>query len=128
MIILKAKGIELEKEKPNTSEDFFNRSTVIYNENGKEKELNVLYVRFFDEQASEISSFKESPIITVDQKEIYFKDIVALVCLLQNPGNKEKKRIYINELKELEAVFTDVNSEQIKAIMRDLMTQGKSQL
>ncbi|MFV8829376.1 hypothetical protein [Alkalihalobacterium sp. APHAB7] len=128
MIILKAEGIELEKEKPNTSEDFFNRSTVTYTDNGQEKELNVLYVRFFDEQSSEISPFKEDPILATNQREITFKDIVALVCLLQNPGNKEKKRVYINELKEMESLFRDVDPEQIKGIMNNLVTQGKSQL
>ncbi|MDE5412025.1 hypothetical protein [Alkalihalobacterium chitinilyticum] len=128
MIIIKAEGIELEKEKPNTSEDFFNRSTVTYTDNGQEKELNVLYVRFFDEKSSEISPFKENPILATNQREVTFKDIVALVCLLQNPGNKEKKRIYINELKEMEALFRDVDPEQIKGIMNNLVTQGKSQL
>ncbi|WP_209122507.1 hypothetical protein [Alkalihalobacillus sp. BA299] len=128
MIIIKAEGIELEKEKPNTSEDFFNRSTVIYTDNGKEKELNVLYVRFFDEKSSEISPFAENPIMTIDQKEVSFKDIVALVCLLQNPGNKEKKRIYINELKELETIFRKVDIEKVKKIMTELITQGKSRL
>ncbi|MEB1808725.1 MAG: hypothetical protein LPK26_15795 [Bacillaceae bacterium] len=128
MIILKAEGIELEKEKPNTSEDFFNRSTVTYTDNGQERELNVLYVRYFDEKSSEISPFKESPIVATSQREITFKDIVALVWLLQNSGNKEKKRIYINELKEMEALFRGVDPEQVKEIMNNLVTEGKSQL
>ena len=37
MIIKGYVGYELEKEKPNTSEDFFNRSEVTYILNGKEK-------------------------------------------------------------------------------------------
>ncbi|WP_216830432.1 hypothetical protein [Alkalihalobacterium elongatum] len=128
MIILKAEGIELEKEKPNTSEDFFNRSTVIYTLDGNEKQLNVLYVRFFDEKLSEVSPFNEDPLLDINDREVTFKDIVALVCLMQNPGNTEKKRIYINELKEMESLFKDVDPEQIKEIMTSLVTQGKCQL
>ncbi len=50
MLLKKCEGYELEKEKSNTSEDFFNRSEVVYVENGKEKTLHVLYVRYFDER------------------------------------------------------------------------------
>lgn len=49
MIIKGYVGYELEKEKFNILEDFFNRFEVIYILNGKEKIFLVLYVWYFEE-------------------------------------------------------------------------------
>ncbi|MGJ7919930.1 hypothetical protein [Neobacillus sp. LXY-4] len=120
MLVKICKGYELEKEKPNTSEDFFNRSEVVYIENGEEKTLHVLYVRFFDEQFSDFTPYKENPIFQIGSKGITFKDIVALVCLIRNPEFRNRKRIYINTIEELTSYFQGIDFEKLPEIFHAL--------
>ncbi|HYK74645.1 MAG TPA: hypothetical protein VEV44_16240 [Pseudoneobacillus sp.] len=126
MIIKECKGYELEKEKPNTSEDYFNRSEITYVEDGVEKNLHVLYVRFYEENFKQYTPFEENPIFNVNGKEIYIKDIVALFCLLKNPGLRHRKRLYINTEKEFRFYFQEMNFEKIKELLTDL--NGKNQV
>lgn len=125
MIIKECKGYELEKEKPNTSEDYFNRSEITYVEDEIEKNLHVLYVRYYEENFKQYTPFEENPIFNVNGNGIYLKDIVALVCLLKNPGLRHRKRLYINTEKEFQFYFQDMNFEKIKELLTDL--NGKNQ-
>lgn len=120
MLLKKCEGYELEKEKSNTSEDFFNRSEVVYVENGKEKTLHVLYVRYFDEVISEFTPYSENPIFKSGSKEIYFKDIVALVCLIKNSKLRDRKRLYINSKVEFASYFQDVDFTKLPEIFNQL--------
>lgn len=124
MLVKRCEGFELEKEQSNTSEDFFNRSVIEFIDNGKEKTFHVLYVRFFDQQFSEITPFENDPIFHVNGKDIFFRDIVAFVCLLKNPGLRTRKRIYINEWKEFSNYFQDIQFEQIKEAFAELSVNG----
>ncbi|GHH98133.1 hypothetical protein [Neobacillus kokaensis] len=116
MLIKECKGYELEKEKSNTSEDFFNRSELTFVEDGAEKTLHVLYVRYFDEIFPEFTPFKQDPVFVQDEYEVNFKDIVALVCLLKNPGLRERKRVYINSKHEFASYFRDINFSKLPEI------------
>jgi hypothetical protein len=118
-------GYELEKEKSNTSEDFFNRSEVTFSEDGEEKTLHVLYVRYFDEFINEFTPFKRDPIFAQAEKEISFKDIVALVCLLKNPGLRNRKRLYISSKQEFSSYFQDIDFSKLPEIFLSL-NQKKS--
>lgn len=120
MLLTLCKGYELEKEKPNTSEDFFNRSEVVFQENGEEKTLHVLYVRYFDEQISEFTPYKADPIFQAGGEEITFKDIVALICLLKNPGFRHRKRVYINSIAEFASYFKDIDYSKLPDIFNGL--------
>lgn len=120
MLLTLCKGYELEKEKPNTSEDFFNRSEVVFHENGEEKTLHVLYVRYFDEHLSEFTPYKEDPIFHVGTEEITFKDVVALICLLKNPGFRHRKRVYINTKAEFASYFQDIDYSKLPDIFNGL--------
>ncbi|MBL4954084.1 hypothetical protein JK635_18115 [Neobacillus sp. YIM B02564] len=120
MLIKECKGYELEKAKSNTSEDFFNRSELTYIDDGVEKTLHVLYVRYFDELFPEFTPFEADPVFVHDGNEVKFKDIVALVCFLKNPGLRERKRLYINSKQEFAAYFQDINFEKIKEIFTSL--------
>ena len=120
MLIKHCKGYELEKEKSNTSEDFFNRSEVTFEEDGQEKTLHVLYVRYFDEFAHELTPFEASPLFKVGSREVEFKDIVALICLLKNPGFRHRKRIYINSKLEFASYFEDIDYAKLPALFEDL--------
>jgi hypothetical protein len=113
-------GYELEKEKSNTPEDFFNRSEITFCEDGEEKTLHVLYVRYFDEFINEFTPFKQDPIITQAGKEVTFKDIVALVCLLKNPGLRNRKRLYISSKQEFVSYFQDIDFSKLPAIFLSL--------
>jgi hypothetical protein len=120
LLVKQCKGYELEKEKSNTSEDFFNRSEVVYVENGKEKTLHVLYVRYFDEQISEFTPYNSNPIFHAGSSEISFKEIVALACLLKNPDLRDRKRIYINTLKEFASYFEGIDFAKLPEIFQAL--------
>jgi hypothetical protein len=117
LLIKECKGFELEKEKSNTSEDFFNRSEVTFIEDGEEKTLHVLYVRYFDEVFHEFTPYEQDPIIVLEKNEISFKEIVALVCLLKNPGLRVRKRLYINSKQEFASYFQDINFNKLPEIL-----------
>jgi hypothetical protein len=110
-------GYELEKEKSNTSEDFFNRSEVTFIDESKEKTLHVLYVRYFDEFLQEFTPYQQNPIFTKDNIQVTFKDIVALVCLIKNPGLRNRKRLYINSKQEFASYFQDIDFEKLTEIV-----------
>lgn len=117
LVIKECIGYELEKEKSNTSEDFFNRSEVTFLENGEERTLHVLYVRFFDELISEFTPYQQNPIFTNGETEVTFKDIVALVCLIKNSGLRNRKRLYINSKQEFVSYFQDVDFNKLPEIV-----------
>ncbi|MBS4215804.1 MULTISPECIES: hypothetical protein [Neobacillus] len=128
MLIKECKGYELEKEKSNTSEDFFNRSEITFMEDGTEKTLHVLYVRYFDTTFQEFTPFKQDPIFAQDGLEVSLKDIVALVCLLKNPGLRGRKRLYINSKQEFASYFQGINFEKLPEIFSSLKQQNGYQL
>lgn len=128
MLIKECKGYELEKEKSNTSEDFFNRSEITYIENGTEKTLHVLYIRYFDEIFPEFTPYSGDPIFVQGGQEIAFKDIVALVCLLKNPGLRERKRLYINSKQEFASYFQEINYNKLPEIFLALKQKKQFEL
>lgn len=121
VLINQSGGYELEKEKSNTSEDFFNRSEVTFVDEGEEKTLHVLYLRYFDEMFNEFTPYQQDPIFD----EVEFKEIVALVCLIKNPGLRHRKRVYINSKHEFAAYFQDIDFNKLPEIFQSLK-QNKS--
>lgn len=128
MLIKECKGYELEKEKSNTSEDFFNRSELTFVEDGEEKTLHVLYVRYFDEIFQEFTPFEQDPIFVADGREVSFKDIVALVCMLKNPGLRSRKRLYINSKHEFAGYFQEINVQKLPEIFQALKQKNGYEL
>ncbi len=128
MLIKECRGYELEKEKSNTSEDFFNRSEVTFSEDGVEKTLHVLYLRYFDEVFHELTPYKQDPIFVEEGREVHFKDIVALVCLLKNPGLRGRKRLYINSRHEFASYFDGINFDKLPEIFRLLKQKNSFEL
>jgi hypothetical protein len=120
LIIKECSGYELEKEKKNTSEDFFNRSSVTYIEDGEEKTFQLLYLRYFDELFSELTPYNQDPLFTAGGKSIHFKDVVALICLLNKPEYKKRKRTYINTQEELAACFEGFDFSKLPIIFNNL--------
>ncbi|MDP4162507.1 MAG: hypothetical protein Q8898_05320 [Bacillota bacterium] len=120
MLIKECRGYELIKEQSNTSEDFFNRSEITFTEDGTEKTLHVLYVRYFDESFSEFTPFNQEPLFIEGGREVFLKDIVALVCLLKNPGLRKRKRLYISSKQEFASYFQGIDFQKLPEVFRIL--------
>ncbi|MGX5554827.1 hypothetical protein [Bacillus cereus] len=120
MIIKGYVGYELEKEKPNTSEDFFNRSEVTYILNGQEKTFSVLYVRYFEEVLEEITPFEGNPVYKVEEQNIYLRDIVAICCLMKDKELRAQKRLYLNNMEEFQQYFDEGTVSKVQEILAEL--------
>ncbi|MGG4492025.1 hypothetical protein [Metabacillus idriensis] len=94
MIIKNGRGYELVKEMPNTSEDFFNRSEITIVSKKMEKTFYVLYVRYFEDK------FREQNPFLFEGSDLSIKDIMALICIIQNEALLERKRLYLNTEEE----------------------------
>lgn len=128
MVIIGYAGYELEKAQPNTSEDFFNRSEVIYILNEQEKTFSVLYVRYFEEILQEITPFEGNPVFKIEEKDIYLRDIVALACFVKNKELREQKRVYINEVEDFQKYFDDKTVVKVQNIMAELHKNKKVEI
>lgn len=120
MIIIGYVGYELEKAKPNTSEDFFNRSEVTYILNDKERTFSVLYVRYFEEVVQEITPFEGNPVCKVENQDIYLRDIVAICCLLKENELRMQKRLYLNNIEEFQQYFDEEIVVKVQEILAEL--------
>ncbi|MGE7601379.1 hypothetical protein ACQKL5_02625 [Peribacillus sp. NPDC097675] len=120
MHILACKGFELEKGKPNSPEDFFNRSTVKYIKDGEEKSLNVVYLRYFDERITQWTPYPKDPIFKSHSRDIYMADIIALICLIKEPSLSSRKRVYINSEKDLASYFLNLNFNKLEEVFRSI--------
>ncbi|MFJ7307129.1 hypothetical protein [Peribacillus frigoritolerans] len=116
MRIVACNGFGLEKEKSNSPEDFFNRSVIQYIKDGEEKTLNVLYLRYFDEMVTLWTPYPANPLFKSLNRDIYMADIIAMVCLLKDPGLVNRKRIYINAEKELAGYFENIDFEKLEKV------------
>lgn len=94
MIIKNGRGYELVKEMPNTSEDFFNRSEITIVSKKMEKTFYVLYVRYFEDK------FREQNPFLFEGSDLSIKDVMALICIIQNEALLERKRLYLNTEEE----------------------------
>ncbi|PGM94388.1 hypothetical protein [Bacillus cereus] len=120
MIIIGYAGYELEKAKPNTSEDFFNRSEVTYILNNQEKTFSVLYVRYFEEILQEITPFEGNPVYKVEEQDVYLRDIVAIACLVNNKELRAQKRLYLNEVTDFQRYFDEGIVVKVQEILAEL--------
>lgn len=120
VLIKQCSGFELEKTLKNTFEDFFNQSEVTYMVDGEERTLQILYLRYFEEQFTSFTPFTEDPVYKIDANDVYFKDLVALVCLLKNPEYRHRKRVYLNEQNQFEEHFKGLHFDRLKEIFTHL--------
>lgn len=120
MKLIQCKGYELTKAQPNTFEDFFTRSEATFYLDGEERTLHVLYVKFFEEQIREIVPYSHKPLFQAGNRDIYLRDIVALIYLMQHPQGKNRKRIFVNDQLEFSEYLKNANYEKIESMVRQL--------
>ncbi|KOS28974.1 hypothetical protein ADK17_08895 [Bacillus anthracis] len=120
MIIIGYAGYELEKAKPNTSEDFFNRSEVTYILNNKERTFSVLYVRYFEEVLQGITLFEGITVCQVEEEDLHLRDIVAICCLLKENELRTQKRLYLNNIEEFQQYFDKETLLKVQEILAEL--------
>ncbi|WP_261129201.1 hypothetical protein [Bacillus sp. Marseille-Q3570] len=125
MIITSITGTELEKSKSNSPEEFFNRSEVTFRDGKSEKTLAVLYVRYFDEKISELSSFETEELFEMDGRIIHLREIVALLALKTNPAYVKRHRVYINDEQQFAALFNDVDAGSIQEMVKKILNEGR---
>nr|WP_308315341.1 hypothetical protein [Bacillus sp. UMB0893] len=88
---------------PNTSEDFFNRSEVTFVSSKTEKTFHVLYVRYFEQV------FTEQNAELFAGQDLRLKDILALICIIQNESLLMRKRLYINTEEEFQSYLKGID-------------------
>lgn len=99
MKIYHCSGRELEKSLPNSPEDLFNESEVVYDDEGHQKKFTVTYLRYFDQYVQENNIYDPS------QTSVPFYHLVALLILLKNKGKIQASRLYINDTQLFLAAF-----------------------
>lgn len=119
---------ELEKSKSNSPEEFFSRSDVTFEDEGKQKTLSVLYVRYFDDQVLEQTSIQSNPVFEVSGKEMYIRDLVALLALKKNPEYRKRHRVYINEEDQLLSLFENIEQSVIENMVKQIHEHGQLEL
>jgi len=128
LLIKGSSGYELQKEKPNTSEDFFNRSELVIEENGKERVFHVLYLRYFEENIQEFTPFQQNPIFNAGTRDVELKDIVALACFIKHPEYRNRKRVYIKEPAEFSFCFEGLDVDKLIGFFQKLEENKSSVL
>ncbi|MGP1908279.1 hypothetical protein ACTSEZ_08895 [Metabacillus sp. JX24] len=120
MYITMCRGYELEKEMPNTSEDFFNRSEITIVTGKTEKTFHVLYVRYFEEVFA-----GQNPALF---KDAAIKDVLALICIIQNESLLKRKRFYVNEQDVFLKYLDGINLQQALEIPAHIREHGRISL
>lgn len=115
MFILQLKGWSLEKTLPNSFEDFFNKSEVIYEEDGEERKFTLTYLQYFEEKLDQLTSYEQSV------SDRTFKDIAALASLLNHPELKLRKRLFISDETAFIRLFEGFDFKQISNIIETMM-------
>jgi hypothetical protein len=123
LFIHQIEGVELEKEQPNTSEDFFNRSVAIYERNGTTHTFHLLYVRYFEEKLEEELIGHEfwKPFLRVFK----IRELAAITVLGQNEAFKNRKRVYINEYEDFKGYFIQPDEQKLLGLLTPLLLDKK---
>lgn len=125
MKITSCKGKWLEKTIKTSPEDSFVRSTVIYKDDkGKEKEFHLLYIGFFEKAVLEASPYEEDVAFDVNGNNVYFRDLTALIALLQNPSYQNQRRVYVYDQEQFNSLFDNVDYSKVEDVAKEIITKG----
>jgi hypothetical protein len=109
-------GRELEKEKPNTSEDFFNRSEASYELNGEKHTFHLLYVRYFEEKLED--ELTQHDFWKQHLQKYKLRELAALAALSKNDSYLKRKRVYINEYEDFKSLFMDPDERRFTNLLK----------
>ncbi|MCM3719703.1 hypothetical protein [Fictibacillus phosphorivorans] len=118
MLIHHIDGIELEKEKPNTSEDFFNRSEATYEIKGVKHTFHLLYVRYFEEKLED--ELKEHDFWKPLLQKYKIRELAALAALSKHDSYLKRKRVYLNDYEEFKRLFMNPDEKTITNSLNSL--------
>jgi hypothetical protein len=119
LLIHHIEGKELEKEKPNTSEDFFNRSEASYEWNGEKHTLHLLYVRFFEEKLED--ELTNDPFWKPYLQSFKIRDLAALAALAKHEKFLKRKRVYINDYEEFRNLFINPDKDFLNQHLKQII-------
>jgi hypothetical protein len=108
-------GIELEKEKPNTPEDFFNRSETTYEYNGEKYTFHLLYVRYFEGKLED--ELTQHDFWKHHLQKYKIRELAALAALNKNKTYLKRKRVYINDFEEFRSLFLDPDEKTLSNLL-----------
>mgnify|MGYP001291917891 CR=1 FL=1 len=112
MNIYKSTGFECEKALPNSPEDLFNQSEVIYDLNGDRRTLTVIYLRYFDEY------LKEQGIYDAEQTGVPFYEIAALLIIMKQKEFDDGRRLFFNDTKAFLNAFNQEDIDEALSLHR----------
>ncbi|HET7629217.1 MAG TPA: hypothetical protein VFK44_12665 [Bacillales bacterium] len=124
MKIIHCSGERLEKSSPTSPEDAFVRSTVKYEADGRERKLEVVYLRCFEDDLSEWAPFEGDPLFAAGTREVHLRDAAAVAALVQDPKMQQRKRLYLHDVKGLANLFERLNVEAFIELFQRLETEG----
>ena len=81
-------------------------------------------MRYFDEKVNIFTPFQQDPLFKAGTRDIYFKDIIAIVCLLKNPELRNRKRVYINSEKEFASILQGLDFNKIEEVFNHIELQN----
>lgn len=113
MRIVASTGYELEKEKSNSPEEFFNRSEVIYEQKGAKKVFQLLYLRYFEEQ---LPVHIAEPLKMAFGEDVAFRDVSALAALVNREAYQNRRKLYINNENEFHSLFADTDWANVQKL------------
>lgn len=120
MNIVSCSGFECEKKLPTTLEDLFNQSDVVYMHEGKERKLNVTYVRYFDQYVH------EQGIYSSEETGVPFYHLVALLVLMKNDGYVADQRLYFNDTEAFLRAFRREDIRQALTLYKEKNKTGST--
>lgn len=126
--IKQCRGYELVKSKQVSPEEFFNVSEVVYQVGSKERTLHVMFLRYFEKRFERFVPYEHNPLFQIGKRDIYFRDIVGLVCLAKDSSLQSRKRLYIHSEQELMNYCQNADYQEIEHMMRCIETERTFQL
>jgi hypothetical protein len=119
LLIHHIEGRELEKEKPNTSEDFFNRSEASYEWNGEKHTFHLLYVRFFEEKLED--ELTNDAFWKPFLQSFKIRDLAAAAALAKYEKFLKRKRVYINDYDQFRNIFIHTDKNVLDQLLKPLI-------
>ncbi|MFC0523098.1 hypothetical protein ACFFGV_05750 [Pontibacillus salicampi] len=122
MQIITCKGYTLEKKQPNSPEDAFSLSELVYQDRQEEQKLEVTYITYFESTIAEEEKKKLYDMI--EGTPFQLKDLIALFAFIQYPEYKHRKRVFINQEANFNKLFESLHWGNVSNML-GLLAKGR---